>query len=91
MVILEGLDSTSHIEQLWHHLKQLIKEIYSLIPKKNFILFLREAEWRRNYSKFESNKFTELESFEEAAKYVFSVSGKEIYDINYLEKLTADS
>ena len=41
-----GLDFTSHIEQLWHHLKSLIKNIYSFIPCINLGLFLREAEWQ---------------------------------------------
>ena len=59
----EGLDSTSHIEQLWQHLKQLIKEVYKIIPMNNFVLFLHEAEWRRNYCKFESNKFLKFLHF----------------------------
>lgn len=84
-------NSTSHIEQLWQHLKQLIKEIYNIIPKNNFASFLREVEWRRNYSKFESNKFAELESFEEAEKYMISVAGNELYDTNCLLKLAADN
>ena len=45
-----GNDSTSHIEQLWAHLKLIIKKIYNTIPKKNFIYFLRESEFRRNLS-----------------------------------------
>lgn len=56
----EGLDSTSHIEQLWHHLKSLIKNIYSSIPSINFALFLREVEWRRNQKKFEKMIFGNL-------------------------------
>ena len=64
----EGLDSSSHIEQLWQYLKQLIKEVYKIIPMNNFVLFLREAEWRRNYSKFDSNKISEISAFEDAAK-----------------------
>ena len=37
-----GIDSTSHEEQLWAHLKHIIKSIYYIIPKEYFILFLRE-------------------------------------------------
>ena len=50
-----GTDSTSHIEQLWAHLKLIIKKIYNIIPKNNFIYFLREAEYRRNLSLLSSN------------------------------------
>jgi len=87
----EGLDSTSHIEQLWQHLKQNIKEIYKLIPMKNFILFLREAEWRRNYSKFHSQNMSEMSCFEEVAIYIYDMAGTKLYDINYLIKLISDS
>lgn len=86
----EGLDSTSHIEQLWNHLKYLIKEIYNVIPSNNFVLFLREVEWRRNYSKFDANKMPEISAFEDAAMYVYSVAGTKLYDKDYLLKLTAD-
>ena len=40
----QNIDSTSHIEQLWHNLKAIIKKIYYFIPGINFILFLKEAE-----------------------------------------------
>ena len=86
----DGIDSTSHIEQLWKHLKQLITEIYNIIPRNNFVLFLGEAEWRRNFSKFDAKKISEITAFEDAAKYVYYVSGTLLYDMNYLLKLTAD-
>ena len=38
-----GSDSTSHIEQLWAHLKSIIKKIYHTILTKNFLLFMRES------------------------------------------------
>ena len=41
-----GSSSTSHIESLWSQLKALLKNLYYIIPHKNFILYLREAEWR---------------------------------------------
>jgi hypothetical protein len=37
---------TAHIENLWANLKKYITSIY--MPKKNFSLFLREAELRYN-------------------------------------------
>ena len=43
-----GLESssTSQKESLWSQLKALLKNLYYIIPHKNFILYLREAEWR---------------------------------------------
>ena len=46
-----GLESMSHIESIWGNLKSIIKNIYYSIPSNNFILFLREAEFRRSISK----------------------------------------
>lgn len=48
-------DSTSHIEQLWHNLKHIITSIYYIFLSEKFILFLREAEFRRNTKKFSRN------------------------------------
>lgn len=48
-----GLDSTSHIEQLWSKMKTIIKQIYYIIPTENFFLFIWEAEFRikiKNYN-----------------------------------------
>ena len=41
-----GQESTSHIESLWYQLKAKIKEIYHLIPTKNLMHFVKEAEYR---------------------------------------------
>ena len=41
-----GLNSTSHIESIWEQLKACIKNIYYIIPNRNILLFLREAEFR---------------------------------------------
>ena len=43
-----GNDSTANIEQLWAHLKHLIKKIYNTISINNFVYFLKESEFRRN-------------------------------------------
>ena len=85
----ENIDSTSHIEQLWHNLKFYIKKIYYLIQSNNFLLFLREAEWRRNQKKFDYKD--PFESFEETLKYVTNVWDNKLYDVDYLKKLTFDS
>ena len=41
-----GVNSTSHIESIWSQMKAILKHIYYIIPHQNFILFLRETEWR---------------------------------------------
>ena len=41
-----GNQSTSHIEGLWSHLKEKIKKTHHVIPAKNIIKFIREAEYK---------------------------------------------
>lgn len=48
-----SIDSTSHNEQLWNHIKHLIKSIYNIIPNKNLALFL---EFIRNHKNFFQKK-----------------------------------
>ena len=65
----EGIDSKSHIKQLWHNIKIIIKTIYYIIFSINFILFLREAKWRRNHRKFKN--INEIKSFKEEILYIY--------------------
>ena len=51
-----GLDSTSNIENIWAYLKSMIKRIYNNISYKNFILFLREAEFLSSINRLTSNE-----------------------------------
>ena len=56
-----GISSISHIESLWHNLKDSITKIYNMIPSRNFISFLRESEWRiKNRSKNWEDKIKEF-------------------------------
>ena len=72
-----GLESTSNIEQLWAHLKGIIKNIYNIIPHKQFILFLREAEFRRNIKDFNfRQKWTELI---DVMNYLSNIGIKSLY------------
>ena len=41
-----GVQSTSHIESIWNSIKTKIKSTYGVIPKKNLIKFIREAEYK---------------------------------------------
>lgn len=40
----------------WPHIKNEIKNIYNFMPSNNFIYFLREAEFRLNLSRLNSEK-----------------------------------
>ena len=37
---------TAQIESIWDNLKDIIKKLYTTIPARNFVYFLREAEYR---------------------------------------------
>ena len=41
------INSTSHIDSIWSQLKSILKKIYYIIPHNNFIMYLRETEWRQ--------------------------------------------
>ena len=85
----ERVDSTSHIEQLWHNLKHIITSIYYIIPSEKFVLFLLEAEFRRNTKKFSLNSL--IKEFESICAYINNIAGCNFYDLNLLNKLTIDS
>ena len=43
---------TARIESVWVELKSTLKKMYKNIPSKNFLYFLREAEYRWNIKSF---------------------------------------
>ena len=43
-----GIQSSSHIEAIWNILKSKIKSTYYVIPQKNMLHFIREAEFKLN-------------------------------------------
>ena len=51
-----GLDSTSHIEQLWFQIKSLFEKIYYIIPKNNYVIFLRKMEFRIKIKEYNNQK-----------------------------------
>ena len=65
-----GLHSTSHIENLWANLKQIITKIDGIMPQKNFILFLKEAELRNNLRNKSKNEI--FNSLKEYFKEIYS-------------------
>lgn len=56
-----GIQSTSHIESLWAHLKDKIKNTYHVIPGKNILKFIKEAEYKYKLRKLSpEDKIKEL-------------------------------
>jgi len=74
-----GLDSTIHIESLWSILKSLIKNTYNIIPHEDFILFLKESEFRRNTNHLRSQE--KWNEFLEIIKYIDNRDSDEFYSI----------
>ena len=81
-----GLDSTSHIEALWNQLKYLIKNIYYIIPSEDFVLYLREAEFRRSIN--ELNNINKWNKLIDIFNYVRNVGIENLYSIEQLNKIT---
>ena len=77
-----GLDSTSHIEQLWSQLKQIIKQIYYIIPSEKYFLFIREAEFRVNINSL--SEAEKLNEFIDIIKYIQNIEINNLFDDNYL-------
>ena len=77
-----GLTSTSHIESIWSQLKSILKNIYYIIPHQNFILYLREAEWRvKNKNKTLDEK---IASFFAAWELVYNMEPENFENDLYL-------
>ena len=48
-----GIESTSHIETLWAHLKAKIKSTYNVMPAKNLYKFIKESEFKYKIRKLD--------------------------------------
>lgn len=70
--------STSHIENTWAYLKASLKNIYNIIPKSNYVYFIRECEFRINIHKKNDNE--KMNIFEKILKYVFDLNQYDFYD-----------
>lgn len=73
-----GAHSTSIIEGAWGTIKSIIKRIYGYIPADNFILFLREVEFRFILSKLSPQE--KEEKIIEMFKYLYDTVEYELYD-----------
>ena len=78
-----GLRSSSHIEVIWNVLKSKIKSTYRAIPHKNFLNFLREAEFKYI---IRNKKYNDrIKEFFECCKLINDVADSEIYDTEFLK------
>ena len=50
-----GTESTSHVESVWGGLKQKLREFYMAVKTDNFILFLKEMEFRKKVAQKNHN------------------------------------
>lgn len=83
-----GLNSTSHIEGIWSILKNIIKSMF-IIPNENFILYLRESEFRRNINSLNNkNKWKELLDI---FNYIYNRNLNIEYSEHYLFSLTKNN
>ena len=73
-----GLHSTNITEGVWGTDKQYIKKIYNYIPDENFVLFLREGEFRYNIGSL--NNPEKERKIIEIFKYLFESSNYDLYD-----------
>lgn len=80
-----GLDSTSHIETLWSHLKTIIRKIYYIFPHEHFVLFFKKAEFRRNINSLDND--TKLDEICGIIKYIQNIGIDELYSEEYLIKI----
>ena len=80
------MDSTSHIEGIWSYLKKIITSIYVIIPNENFILYLRESEFRRNINSLNYNK--KWKELLDIFNYIYNRNLNIEYSEHYLFSLT---
>ena len=78
---------TAQIESIWDNLKDIIKKLYTTILARNFIYFLREAEYRHMiYNLSISDKitnFADLLITLNGNEELFTLSEDELKSINY--------
>ena len=79
---VHGQESTIFIEQVWLQLKSIIKNLYYSIPNSHFILFLREAEFRRNINSL--NYQQKWANLTDVMKYLSNIGINQLYSENDL-------
>ena len=77
-----GMQSTAHIESIWGILKHKIKSTYNVIPSKNIIHFIREAEYKH---KLRNKSYDEkISDFFECWKLLIDLKDVEIIKSDFL-------
>ena len=79
-------ESTSHIESIWAQIQTKLKEVYHSIPRRNFMKFVRESEFKIKIR----NK-----NYEEKIQYFFDalVTNKNVddSDIEFIDSYIINS
>ena len=84
---ISQFDLTARIESMWDELKSTLKKMYITIPSKNFLYFLREAEYRWNIKSFtmkeKINDFVEILSSIKEGDELLLLNEEELKEIEY--------
>jgi len=72
----QGIISASHIESIWSNIKSKIKSVYNVIPGKNLMKFLREAEYK--YKLRDKNYDEKMNDLFECWKFLLNFEDIEI-------------
>jgi hypothetical protein len=73
-----GSHSTSYIESTWSHLKAQITNIYNILPKTNYIYYIKEAEFCLNICKI--SYVEKLNIFRNLLRIAFDLNNYEFFD-----------
>ena len=84
-----GLESTSHIEQIWEQLKLLIVRLYVELQSDNLIYFVREIEFR--YYIKNKSKYEKLKGINEISYYCSNTCNFNFYEKPYLIDIDKDN
>ena len=69
---------TSHFESVWSFIKGEIRPLYKILPYKNYILFLKEEEYRyfiRNFDKEKKEKY-----FINILRFDYNLNGYDFFE-----------
>ena len=85
----QGIQSTSHIEAIWGIIKSKIKSIYNVIPHKNFMKFVREAEYR--YKVKDKTGMDKIKEFFDCYRLTENVSDVKFPNVGFISSSDEDN
>ena len=77
-----GIQSTLHVGSIWVQIKSKIKESYHVIPPKNFMLFVREIEYKIKKKDIQSDQ--KIKNFFGIYENTNNAEDMDLYDSNYI-------